>query len=230
MTIKLAIFLDFDETITRLNVTDTVLERFANPLWREFQQDWLAGNLSAREVLERQMPLITVQPKDLDALIDSIEVDPFFAEFARIASQDDYSLYILSDGFDYWIERILGRALSHLDGAVSEIPIFACSLRMNGTQVAISFPHFPRGCPHGCATCKPALFHRLKASAERTIVVGDGISDLLIARSADLVLAKGRLRQFCQREGIKSYPFDDFRDVSCMIDSATRKIKEENDD
>lgn len=214
---KLAIFLDFDETITRLNVTDTVLERFADPLWREIQEDWLTGKLSAREVLESQMPLITVQPNDLDALIDSIEVDPFFAEFARTASQENDDLYILSDGFDYWIERILRRALSHLDGAVSEIPIFACSLRMKETQVDISFPYFPHGCPHGCATCKPALFERLKAGAERTIVVGDGISDLLIARSADLVLAKGHLKQFCQREGIDCHPFDDFRDVSRVI-------------
>lgn len=216
---KLAIFLDFDETITQLNVTDTVLERFGHPLWREFQEDWLAGKLSAREVLEKQMPLITVQPKDLDALIDSIEVDPFFAEFARIASEKNNSLYILSDGFDYWIERILRRALSHLDGAVSEIPTFACSLRVKGTQVDISFPYFPQGCPHGCATCKPALFERLKSNAEKTIVVGDGISDLLIARSADLVLAKGHLRQFCQREAIDCYPFDDFRDVSHTISS-----------
>jgi 2,3-diketo-5-methylthio-1-phosphopentane phosphatase len=214
---KRAIFLDFDETITRLNVTDTVLERFADPLWREIQEDWLAGKLSAREVLERQMPLITVQPRDLNALTDSIEVDPFFAEFARIAGQEDNALYILSDGFDYWIERILRRALSHLDGALRDIPIFACSLRMEGNQVDISFPYFPQGCPHGCATCKPTLFNRLKAGAERTIVVGDGISDLLIARSADLVLAKGRLRQFCQREGITCYPFEDFRDVSHMI-------------
>jgi 2,3-diketo-5-methylthio-1-phosphopentane phosphatase len=216
---KLAIFLDFDETITRLNVTDTLLERFAHPLWRKIQEDWLAGKLSAREVLERQMPLITVQPGDFDALIDSIEVDPFFAEFARIARHKDNFLYILSDGFDYWIERILRRALSHLDGAVSQIPIFACSLRVKGTQVDISFPYFPQGCPHGCATCKPALFERLKVGAERTIVVGDGISDLLIAGSADLVLAKGRLRQFCEREGINYTPFDDFRDVSRMIDS-----------
>lgn len=214
---KRAIFLDFDETITRLNITDTVLERFADPHWREIQEDWLEGKLSAREVLERQMPLITVQPRDLDALIDSIEVDPFFAEFARIARREDSTLYILSDGFDYWIERILRRALSHLNGAVSDIPIFACSLRMQGSQVDISFPYFPQGCPHGCATCKPALFETLKAGAERTVVVGDGVSDLLLARSADLVLAKGRLKQFCEREGIDWYPFDDFRDVSNLI-------------
>ena len=28
-----AVFCDFDETITRCNVTDTVLEMFADPVW-----------------------------------------------------------------------------------------------------------------------------------------------------------------------------------------------------
>lgn len=216
---KLAIFCDFDDTITRANVTDTVLERFADPLWREIQEDWLAGKLGAREVLQKQMPLITAQPKDLDALIDSIEVDPFFAEFAMFCAKKNYFLYILSDGFDYWIEKILQRALSAYDGSVKKMPVYACGLKFDGNRVAISFPYFSEGCVHGCATCKPALFEQLKAGAEKAIVIGDGISDLILAKNADLVLAKNGLRQFCQREGIASHAFDDFRGVLQIINS-----------
>ena len=210
---KLAIFCDFDNTITRTNVTDDVLERFADPLWREIQEDWLAGKLSAREVLQKQMPLITAQQKELDAFIDSIDVDPFFAEFAMFCAEKDYSLYILSDGFDYWIEKILRRALAACDGAVKKITVFACSLRLKGNRVTISFPYFPKGCVHDCATCKPALFEQLKAGAEKTVIIGDGISDLLLAKNSDLVLAKNGLRQFCQKEGITCHAFNDFRDV-----------------
>jgi len=125
---KLAIFCDFDDTITRINVTDTVLERFADPSWREIQEDWLAGKLSAREVLQKQMPLVTVEPGELDALIDSVEVDPFFGEFAVLCAQNKHGLYILSDGFDYWIHKILRRALSAYNGSAKNIPVFACGL------------------------------------------------------------------------------------------------------
>ncbi|MEK6601602.1 MAG: haloacid dehalogenase-like hydrolase, partial [Candidatus Binatota bacterium] len=149
---RLAIFCDFDDTITRTNVTDTVLERFADPLWREIQEDWLAGKLSAREVLLKQMPLITVRRADLDALIDSIEVDPFFGDFAQLCTEENYSLYILSDGFDFWIKKILRRALSAYDGSVKKIPVFACGLKLEGEKASISFPYFPQGCAHGCAT------------------------------------------------------------------------------
>jgi len=213
---KLVIFCDFDETITRTNVTDAVLERFAAPLWREIQEEWLAGKLGAREVLEKQMPLITARPEDLDALIDSIDVDPFFAEFAVFCSENNYPLYILSDGFDYWIEQILRRALSARGHALT-IPVFACGLKLEQNRVAISFRYFHEGCVHGCATCKPALFEQLKAGADRAVVIGDGVSDLLLAKNADMVLAKNGLRRFCQREEISCHAFNDFRDVLRII-------------
>lgn len=222
----LAIFCDFDDTITRINVTDTVLERFADPLWRDIQGDWLAGKLSAREVLEKQMPLITVHPAELDALIDSVDVDPFFGEFAMFCTRENHSLYVLSDGFDYWIHKILSRTLSAYNGSVKDIPVFACGLNFEGDRVDISFPYFPQGCAHGCATCKPVLFDQLKQGAAKSVVIGDGVSDLLLAKDADWVLAKNNLREFCDREGIASHAFHDFRDVLEIINT----LKESHDD
>lgn len=214
---SIALFCDFDETITQINVTDTVLERFADPLWLEIQEDWLAGRLGAREVLEKQMPLITVDPGELDSLIDAIDIDPFFAEFASLCNERGDSLYILSDGFDYWIDKILRRALSAREGLAEKIGVFACGLELRQNRAAISFPYFPEGCIHGCATCKPALFDRLRAGADKAVVVGDGVSDLLLARKADLVLAKNGLGEFCRREGIAFSPFNSFHDVTEVV-------------
>lgn len=213
---RFAIFCDFDDTITRTNVTDTVLERFADAKWLVIQEDWLAGKLSAREVLEKQMPLISTTPQAMDALIDSIEVDPYFDDFASYCAKEDLPLYILSDGFDYWIDKILSRAVSN-HYAHLKIPVYACRMGWEGNRVAISFPYFTQGCVHGCATCKPALFDQLRARAEKAVVIGDGISDLLLAKRADSVLAKNGLRQLCQREGIDCHAFNDFRDVLRII-------------
>lgn len=208
----LAIFTDFDETITRVNVTDTVLEKFADPSWHAIQDAWLAGKLSAREVLQRQMPLITVEPEELNTFIDSIEVDPFFAEFAHFCRQEGHDLYVLSDGFDYWIRRILNRVVSETGGSWP-FPVFACGLTLQSPRVEISFPYFPDGCSHGCATCKPALFFQLSRKAENAVVIGDGSSDFLLSRGADLVLAKGSLRRFCRSEHIPYESFDHFGDI-----------------
>ena len=213
----LAIFCDFDETITRDNVTDGVLKKFADPRWLEIQEMWLAGKLSAREVLEKQMPLVDVTEGDLDSYVNSVEVDPHFVEFALSCHQNNDSLYILSDGFDYWIDRILQRAFCAANGRAKRIPVYACKLRLEENKFAISFPYFPQGCVHGCATCKPALFNQLKLSAEKTIVIGDGVSDKLLAKGSDLVIAKDGLREFCQREKIDNHPFSDFHDVLRIV-------------
>lgn len=215
---KVAFFCDFDETITRVNVTDTVLERFADPQWLEIQEEWLAGKMTPREVLEKQMPLISVTAEKLDALIDSIDVDPYFPLFAASCFDRDHSIYILSDGFDYWIEKILGRALARANGAAKKIQLFSCGLRLEGKRPAISFPYFPGGCQHGCATCKPRLFERLKGQAEKTAVIGDGVSDFLLAENADLVFAKGRLLEFCRQKRLPCQPFNDFRDVLSFME------------
>ena len=207
----LAIFTDFDETITRINVTDTVLEKFADPSWRAIQDAWLAGKLSAREVLQQQMPLIAVEPEELNAFIDSVEVDPSFAEFAQFCRQEGHDLYVLSDGFDYWIRRILNRVIAETGGW--QFPVFACGLTLQSPRVEISFPYFPVGCSHGCATCKPDLFFQLRAKAESAVVIGDGSSDFLLSQGADLVLAKGSLRRFCQSERIPYESFEHFGDI-----------------
>jgi 2,3-diketo-5-methylthio-1-phosphopentane phosphatase len=216
---KVAVFCDFDQTITKINVTDAVLQKYAASEWLEIQEDWLAGKLSAREVLEKQMPLVTVGRADLDDFIDTIEIDPSFAEFARFCARESFPLYILSDGFDYWIAKTIERTLASSNGPSIEIPIFACNLKFQGQSVLISFPYFAQGCSHGCATCKPGLFKALKAGADKTVVIGDGVSDFLVARSADVVLAKNGLREFCNKEGIRNYEFKDFHDVIRIVGS-----------
>lgn len=215
---KLAIFCDFDGTVTTTDVTDTVLANFADPQWWKIQEDWVAGKLGAREVLEKQMPLIAASAGQIDALIESVEVDPLFADFAATCAENGDALYLLSDGFDYWIEKILDRALAPYPGLKQRIGLYACGLRIEGSRVKISFPYFPQGCEHGCATCKPGLFEQLRDGVEKTVVIGDGISDTLLAGKGDLVLARGRLEKFCRDERIPYRPFSDFRDVIRVLD------------
>ncbi len=217
------VFCDFDETITRCNVTDTLLERFADPLWIRIQEDWLTGRLTARKVLQDQMPLVEVSQAALDDFIDAVEVDPYFVGFARYCALGGDSLYILSDGFDYWIHRILGRALGAGQGSRASIPVYSCSLELRANRFEVSFPYFPQGCAHGCATCKPELFRRLTGSADRTVIVGDGRSDQLLARYADVVIAKDGLREYCEDEGIPYHQFRDFSDVLRIVNTFKEK-------
>ena len=116
------------------------------------------------------------------------------------------------------IERILKRTWPTKEASKNKMEIFSCHLDLVAEQVSISFPFYPEGCPHGCATCKPTLFQSLRDGATKTVVIGDGVSDFLIAREADMVFAKGTLREFCRREGIAFQNFDNLHDVVQSID------------
>src|SRR5665647_2653363 len=103
------IICDFDGTITRQDSTDLVLEALADPAWRSLQADWIAGQLSGADCMRGQVALIGGADTDLDAALDTVELDPGFTAFVEWSEQRGYSLSIVSDGVDYFIARSLAR-------------------------------------------------------------------------------------------------------------------------
>ncbi len=43
------LFCDFDGTITRQDVIDVLLETYAQPRWRDVEQEWIDGRISSRD-------------------------------------------------------------------------------------------------------------------------------------------------------------------------------------
>jgi 2-hydroxy-3-keto-5-methylthiopentenyl-1-phosphate phosphatase len=210
------VFCDFDGTVTQADVTDCILEELADPSWRELEAAWVGGLMGSRECLERQMALVRASSKELNALIDGIAVDPGFAGFYRFTEKCGLPFYILSDGFDYVIRRILRRA-----GADGELRngkhLFTSALQLEGSRVRVSFPHGARVCEHGCATCKAAIIRRVGRGHQPVIFIGDGLSDRFAVEEADLVFAKKQLLAHCRKKNIDCLPFDTFADIEATL-------------
>jgi 2-hydroxy-3-keto-5-methylthiopentenyl-1-phosphate phosphatase len=224
------VFSDFDGTISLVDVTDEILTQFADPSWREVEEVWVRGEIGSQECLQRQMALVKAAAAEIDALIDAVPIDPGFADFYRFTLRHQLPFYILSDGFDYVISRVLQRA-----GADGELRngkhLFSSSLRPAAGGVEISFPHRNLGCPHGCATCKAAIIQRLKGAHRPVVFVGDGLSDRFGVEVADIVFAKRQLLDYCRKRGLAHTPFETFAEVQAGIakllaDEATNKSVE----
>ena len=210
------VFTDFDGTITQLDVTDVLLAQLAHPSWQEVEQAWARGAIGSRECLEQQMALVDASAEELQALIDAVPIDPTFAAFYHFTCKQSIPLYVLSDGFDYWIERILKRA--GMNGPVRNgTHIFSSALRLEGRRLIPSFPYSTPPCEHGCATCKAALIRRLGKGKHPLIFVGDGLSDRFAVDAADVVFAKRKLLAYCQEHGKACQPFDSFAEVEQAI-------------
>jgi 2,3-diketo-5-methylthio-1-phosphopentane phosphatase len=222
------VFTDFDGTITQVDVTDEILAQLAHPSWQEVEQEWTRGLIGSRECLDRQIALVDASAEELDALIDAVPIDPTFAAFYRFTRKRGIPLYVLSEGFDYWIERILKRA--GMNGPVRNgIQMFSSALRLEGRRLIPSFPHSPEPCEHGCATCKAALVRRLGQGKHPVIFVGDGLSDRFAVDEADVVFAKRQLLAYCQEHGKACRPFDTFAEieqaVAALLDCALQGHK-----
>ncbi|QQZ40944.1 MtnX-like HAD-IB family phosphatase [Pseudomonas sp. SK3(2021)] len=199
---------DFDGTITRTDVIDNVLQRFADPSWEDIEQQWLDGHIGSRECLSRQLALVKASPAELLACFDSVEIDPDFPDFVDHVIGLGASLEVVSDGIEQGIARILARHY------VSLLPILANRLRqVDQRSWRIDFPHASDACRAASGNCKC----KSTPKGKRVLVIGDGQSDLCVAASADFVFAKGRLAEYCQGNAIPHATFDSFAELPALL-------------
>jgi 2,3-diketo-5-methylthio-1-phosphopentane phosphatase len=214
---RAVLFIDFDGTITVRDATDALLEAFADPDWLRIEAAWVAGRIGSRECLAEQMALVRATPEQLDAVLDAMAVDVGFAPLLDVCARHRVPVHVLSDGFDYCIDRILGRRDLDLAARLRKSTIVSSCLRADGSRWRASFPHPVGGCTHGCATCKPAAMAALARSDAFTVFVGDGLSDRYAAACASVVFAKGRLAAYCDDASIPYAPYTTLDEVARSV-------------
>jgi 2,3-diketo-5-methylthio-1-phosphopentane phosphatase len=213
------LFLDFDGTISERDAIDVLLEAFADPSWLDIEADWQSGRIGSRECLREQMALVRATRADIDAVLDSINIDHGFGELLDTCARYRVPVHIVSDGFDYCIRRLLSSAGSGALRARHQIQICASQLNFEGERVSVEFPFFTEPCSHGCATCKPAVMTGLNQNGARMIFVGDGLSDRYAAAAADLVFAKGKLAKYCRDKDLPYVLYEDLGRVAVYLES-----------
>jgi 2-hydroxy-3-keto-5-methylthiopentenyl-1-phosphate phosphatase len=202
------VLVDFDGTIAPDDPTDRLLERFADPLWREVERAWQTGRISSLECMQRQVELLRVSPEELDEQIRGVRIDPAFAPFLEFCRRLGADVKIVSDGFD----RVVGAALKN---AQIEVPFFANKLEwQGGDRWRLAFPHWRTDCHVGGANCKCSHGEQLPGLR---VVIGDGRSDFCVSTRADYVIAKGMLADYCRSRGQPHATFTDFDDVTAHL-------------
>lgn len=201
------IYCDFDGTITKHDTVNTFFERFASPDWLEFENLWIQGKITSRENAVRQVRLLrNISLDDLEDYIDSIELNEFFLEFLEYIKAKNIKLTILSDGFDLFIQKTLEKY------RISDIEFYANHLIYEDNNFNIEFPNYNSECIIGAGMCKCS-----KVKQNHFCYIGDGTSDLCVAKKADILFATKKLHQFCEEKSIKHYPFQNFRDIMNVL-------------
>lgn len=200
------VYVDFDGTIAPTDPTDTVFDRFCDPIWRDIECEWQRGLRTARDCMARQVDLLRATPDALDGLLRTLPIDPHFPGFVELCRRWRLQVVVVSDGMDRIVRHVL-RA------AGLDLPFFANRLQWSGgDRWRLGFPHARDDCAASLGNCKCG--HRQHAGrGSIQIAVGDGRSDFCLARNSHLVLAKGQLAAYCRSEKIPHWPIADFSDA-----------------
>ena len=221
---KAVLFLDFDGTITRRDVVDVILEMYADPKWLVYEAAWRAGRMGSRDCLHAQMSLVRVTRQQLDSLLDSIAVDEGLIDLFKLCAAQTIPVHIISDGFDYFLNRILGRVLNGHRSLIKSVR--ASHLEVSSRPWRTQFPYFHEICRHGCATCKPEVMRLLNPMKAPAVFVGDGLSDRYAVECADLVFAKSELARYCRANSIAHIEYQELTDVAARLQSLISKDNE----
>ena|SRR5215831_4631538 len=202
------VYCDFDGTITSLDATDAVLETFALPAWREWEERWVKGEITSQECLARQVELIQADRETLVQFAADLPIDDGIFALDRCCAQNGVPLTILSDGIDLVVEAVLRRhGLLHL-------AVFSNHLHWDDRgHPVLGFPFTSKECKSGAGTCKCSLTLQSDSASTHPVYIGDGRSDRCVSTRIQTVFAKGNLRDWCQLNSIRCIPFEALTEV-----------------
>ncbi|MBZ0200558.1 MAG: MtnX-like HAD-IB family phosphatase [Ignavibacteriaceae bacterium] len=206
---QLKIFIDFDGTITKHDVGNIIFKHFGdNKKGEEIITQLRSGEITARQCWEMLNDTVDVVDKtELDAILDKIEIDDAFHSFIELCKVNELDFIVLSDGFDYYIDRIFKRE------NISNITYYSNHLEvMSDKKLYLSFPHYDSSCTTS-ANCKRNHVINNSSDDEFTIYIGDGNSDKYPVQFCDYIFAKKGLLKFCEAENIPFFPYTTFYDV-----------------
>lgn len=213
------IFVDFDGTITTRDVGNRLFRELGGAVCEGFIAEYHDGKISAQELFRREAAAAgSFDPADLHALLDRQTIDPGFTDFVTFCTSRNIEFHIVSDGLDYYIDRILRahgiHGASYVANAAALVPAGSNGKR----SLSLNFPHSDSVCDR-CACCKRNFMLTLAGDEDIIVFVGEGYSDRCPAQYADIVFAKEDLQSFCQRENISYFLYASFHDVTARLAS-----------
>jgi 2-hydroxy-3-keto-5-methylthiopentenyl-1-phosphate phosphatase len=205
----LKVFVDFDGTITLEDVGEAIFKKFGETeKVKRIIEDLLSDKISSRQCWDELCDSVdNINKVELDEFIDLLDVDPTFIPFVKFCSENKIDMVVLSDGFDYYIDRLFNKA------GLSGLKYYSNKLFVDDKGILkAEYPYFDVDSPTS-ANCKKNHIINHSSDDEYTVYIGDGNSDKDAAQYCDFIFAKDGLARFCSMERISFYPFRDFNEV-----------------
>ncbi|NQS98731.1 MAG: MtnX-like HAD-IB family phosphatase [candidate division Zixibacteria bacterium] len=215
----IAVFSDFDGTVTTKDTTVLLLELFGNPAWLDIEERMLAGEISEAEGMSAEFALINTSWEEaIGAILNEIHLDSTFPGFIAWLGEAGVPITILSGG----VEEI-SRGLLKKHG-IEELEVYANRLHVENnrwTLIPSDRPKIKGLCNH----CKTFSVLESQQAGYRTVYIGDGFTDRCPAGKADIIFAKDDLAAYCELNSIEFHCFRDFTDIRIQLERLISHIR-----
>ena len=208
----IAILADYDGTIARTDVSDTLLSPFIDGDWDANRVAYDPAVIGSRRRLTWEVSLLRGDPSGLGAEAAAQPHDPDFPAFAERARAAGIPVEVVSDGYGFFIPA----ALSSM--GVGWVPVVTATTTFAAGRARIEFPNGDPRC-FVCGTCKRNRVLAHQAAGRRVAFIGDGVSDRYAAGYADVVFAKDSLVEHCRERGWPFTEWTSFAEVRVWLDA-----------
>ena len=200
------IAVDFDGTVTEMDLLDTIARDFGDPVVYQEVDDGLdEGTMPLREVITREFePVKAPLEEVVQWELDNVRVRDGFGDFVDHAREHGWRVVIVSSGFHELIEPILER-----EGVEVELHANRVDPSTDGWRVEWRYDSSCESCGE---SCKRSIVQEL-AGDDELVYIGDGYSDRCAAEASDKVFATRGLAEYLDKRGIPYERFNDFHDV-----------------
>jgi 2-hydroxy-3-keto-5-methylthiopentenyl-1-phosphate phosphatase len=166
------------------------------------------GKISLEECMVHQFGLVHVpEITIIDELEKAATIRPNFSGLVHFCNRNGIQFYIVSAGLDFVIYHYLDKMELR-----SLVKMHSGTSYFDGHKIAFSFP---RHVNPKANSFKDDLVLRCRDRGKKIVYIGDGLSDLIAVRLADVRFAVSgmRLERTLRDEGLAFKSFEDFADV-----------------
>lgn len=204
---------DFDGTITEVDISFLILERYAEGDWQSILKEYQNGIISVGDFNNRAFSLVKKDRETLDTLVQKKGVlRPGFEELVKHCQLHNIKLTIVSNGLDFYIRSLLDH------NGFGDINIIAA--RTLFTSHGIDARYYNHHGEEILSQFKESYTRQFIEQGYEVYYAGNGPSDIPASKLAKHTFATESLLDYYKNNGLPHTPFKDLNDIVTKLEKA----------